>query len=266
MDPTHPAEPGGSPPTDLEPEVPEPPWTAKRRERGGRAPLTREAIVEAALRVLDREGPDGLSMRRVAEELGTGAATLYWHVANKDQLIELVVDRVTGEIAAPEPDPAHWREQVTEWMVSAREALKRHPGVGALTMGRIPIGPNTVRWVEWLLAVLRGAGMPDRIAAYAGDLGGLYLGAYALEDALGPQSPTGEDLPAEEVVALIRGYLESLPPERFPNIHATLDELFRGGPDERFRLGLEIIVRGLASYIPEDEGRPSGSRRRPGGS
>jgi hypothetical protein len=78
-------------------------------------------------------------------------------------------------------------------MVAAREAMKRHPGVGALTMGRIPIGPNTVRWVEWYLAVLRGAGIPDRIAAYAGDLGGLYLGAHALEDSLGPQSPTGED-------------------------------------------------------------------------
>jgi AcrR family transcriptional regulator len=190
-------------------------------------------------------------MRRVAEEVGTGAASLYWHVENKDQLIELIVDRVTGEIDVPEPDPARWREQVAEWMVSAREAMKRHPGVGALTMGRIPIGSATVRWVEWYLAVLRGAGVPDRIAAFAGDLGGLYLGAYALEDALGPQSSTGEDLPAEEVIARIRGYFESLPLERFPNIHATIDELFAGDADERFRLGLEIIIRGLASYISD---------------
>ncbi len=191
-------------------------------------------------------------MRRVAEELGTGAASLYWHVANKDELIELVVDRVAGEIPVPEPAPEHWREQVVEWMVAARESMKRHPGVGALTMGRIPIGPNTVRWVEWYLAVLRGAGVPDRIAAYAGDLGGLYLGAHALEDAIGPQSPTGEDLPPEKIVELVRRYFESLPPDRFPNIHETLDQLFEGDADERFRLGLEIIIRGLASYIGEE--------------
>lgn len=259
MQPNQPA--AGPPGSEVhEPQVPEPPWKVAEPVRAGRTPLTRDAIVDAALRVLERDGVHGLSMRRVAEELGTGAASLYWHVANKDQLVELIVDRVAGEISVPGPDPEHWRQQVVEWMVSAREVMKRHPGVGALTMGRIPIGPNTVLWVEWFLAVLRGAGVPDRIAAYAGDLGGLYLGAHALEDAIGPQSPTGEDLSAEEVVGLIRGYFESLPPERFPNIHETLDELFMGDADDRFRLGLEIILRGLESYISDErrEGAPPG--------
>jgi hypothetical protein len=62
-------------------------------------------------------------------------------------------------------------------------------------------------------------------------------------------SPTGEDLPADKIVAMFRGYYESLPADRFPNVHAALDELFSGGPDERFELGLDIIIRGLASYI-----------------
>ena len=232
-------------------EIPEPPWKASRPERHARTPLTREAIVDAALRVLERSGPEGLSMRRVAEELGTGAASLYWHVANKDELIELVVDRVLSEISVPAPDPSRWQEQAVEWMLEARAVLQSHPGVGALTLGRIPVGPNTVRWVEWILALLRGAGVPDPIAAYAGDLAGLYLGAHALEDAMGPQSPTGEPLSGEEIGRLIRGYFESLPADRFPNIHETIDELFAGDADERFRLGLEIIVRGLASYIED---------------
>ena len=128
-------------------------------------------------------------MRRVAQELGTGAAYLYWHVTSKDELADLIVDRVSAEIEVPPPDPSRWQEQIVEWMIQAREVLKRYPGVGALTLGRIPVGPNTVRWIEWQLAVLRGAGIPDRIAAYAGDLGGLYLGEHALEDAMGPQSP-----------------------------------------------------------------------------
>src|ERR687888_2227530 len=90
-----------------DPTIPEPPWKAAPRERPARTPLTREAIVDAALRVLAREGADGLSMRRVAEELGAGPASLYWHVASKDELINLLIDRVTSEIPLPPPDPDH---------------------------------------------------------------------------------------------------------------------------------------------------------------
>jgi AcrR family transcriptional regulator len=230
--------------------IPEPPWAAARRQRPARTPLTREAIVDAALRVVDREGAKGLSMRRVAEELGTGPASLYWHVSGKDELINLVVDRVASEIQMPPPDPAKWQEQLKAWMLEARQVFQRHPGAAALTLGRVPVGPNLVRWTEWLLGLLRGAGVPDRIAAYAGDLFGLYLGAHAYEEAMGMPSPTGEELPPEEVARMIRGYFESMPQDRFPNIHATLDELSAGGPDERFELGLEVILRGLASYVP----------------
>jgi AcrR family transcriptional regulator len=229
--------------------IPEPPWRAPRRGRAARTPLTREAIVDAALRVVDKEGADGLSMRRVAEELGTGPASLYWHVANKDELINLLVDRVVGEIELPEPDPARWQEVFREWARRTREVFQRHPGVAGLTLGRIPVGPNLVRLAESTLALLRGAGIPDRIAAYAPDLLGLYLGASAYEEALGFPSPTGEDLPPEEIVAMIRGYFESMPADQFPNVRETLDEMFSGGPDERFELGLEIIIRGFASYI-----------------
>ena len=85
------------------PELPEPPW--RRAQPPPRAPITREAIVEAALAVLNKEGIEGLSMRRVAEELGTGAASLYWHVRNKEELFQLIFDRVTREIVLPSPIP-----------------------------------------------------------------------------------------------------------------------------------------------------------------
>jgi AcrR family transcriptional regulator len=230
--------------------IPEPPWAATRRTRPTRAPLSRDAVVDAALRVLAREGTEGLSMRRVAEELGTGPASLYWHVANKDELINLLVDRVAGEIEMPPPDPAHWQQQLKEWMLQARRVFQRYPGVAGLTLGRIPVGPNLVRWNEWILALLRGAGVPDKIAAYAGDIGGLYLGATSYEEGLPPPSPTGEELSPDQLAAMFRDYFSSLPADQFPNIHATLDELFGGGPDERFELGLDVLIRGLASYIP----------------
>jgi AcrR family transcriptional regulator len=230
--------------------VPDPPWQAAPRARPARAPLSQDAIVHAALRVLDREGSAGLSMRRVAEELGTGPASLYWHVANKDALINLIIDRVAGEVALPEPDPDRWQEQLREWLLGVRRVFERYPGVAALTLGRVPTGPNVLRWAEWTLALLRGAGIPDRIAAFAGDLLGLYLGATGYEAAMPPMtSPeTGEPLSVEESVATIRGYFASLPADQFPNVVATVDELVRGGPEERFELGLDVILRGLASY------------------
>jgi AcrR family transcriptional regulator len=229
--------------------IPEPPWQAAARQRTARAPLSREAIVDAALRVLDREGAAGLSMRRVADELGTGPASLYWHVANKDALIDLIIDRVAGEVPLPEPDPDRWQEQLRDWLLGVRRVFGRHPGVAALTLGRIPTGRNVVRWAEWTLALMRGAGVPDRIAAFAGDLLGLYLGATGYEAALPPMtSPTGEPLSPEETAAMVRDYFASLPADQFPNVLATLDELFGGGPDERFELGLDVILRGLASY------------------
>jgi len=229
--------------------VPDPPWQAPSRPRPARAPLSRDAIVHAALRVMDREGSAGLSMRRVAEELGTGPASLYWHVANKDALINLIIDQVASEIPLPEPDPDRWQEQLKDWMLGVRQVFGRHPGVAALTLGRVPTGPNVVRWAEWILALLRGAGIPDRIAAFAGDLIGLYLGATGYEAAMPPMtSPTGEPLSLEERVAMIRGYFASLPADQFPNVVATVDDLVGGGPDERFALGLDVILRGLASY------------------
>jgi AcrR family transcriptional regulator len=231
--------------------IPEPPWNVRssQRDRPVRAPLSREAIVDAALRVVGREGAQGLNMRRVAEELGTGPASLYWHVASKDELANLMVDRVMGEIELPPPDPARWQEQIKEFGLQAWRLFQRYPGVAGLTLGRIPIGPNLIRLTEWTLALLRGAGIPDRIAAFAGDLFGLFLGAHGLEQAAGFSSPTGEDLPPEEIVRMIRGYFGSMPPDRFPNVLATLDELVAGGPEERFELGLDVLIRGLASYI-----------------
>jgi len=228
--------------------IPEPPWRAAPR-RPARAPLSREAIVDAALRVVDREGSPGLSMRRVAEELGTGPASLYWHVPSKDALIDLVIDRVAGEVPIPEPDPEHWQEQLRTWLLEARAVFDRHPGVAALTLGRIPTGPTVVRWAEWTLAILRGAGIPDRIAAFAGDLLGLYLGATGYEATLPPMaSATGEPLDPEAAARMVRDYFASLPADQFPNVVATVDDMFSGGPQERFELGLDVILRGLASY------------------
>ena len=241
-----------SPSTHSDDALPEPPWARRRRPRAApRAPLSREAIVGAALDVVDRDGLDEASMRRVADEVGVAPSALYWHVRNKDELLQLVLDRVVGEVELPALDPAHWQDQLKALAREMRRVLGTHRDIARVTLGAIPVGPNALGVVEWVHSLLRQAGLPDRTVALVGDLFGLYVGAYAFEESLGLVSPTGENLPPEDVVDMLRDYWGSLPPARFPHTLALLPVLFDGGPDERFEFGLDVIVRGLASLAAD---------------
>jgi TetR/AcrR family tetracycline transcriptional repressor len=241
-----------SDPDLVDPEVPAPPWLRPSRAARARAPLSREAIVNAALRVLDREGVAGLSMRRLGVEVGSGAGAIYWHVANKEQLLQLVFDRVIGELPLPAPDPERWQDMLKQAARDTREVMQRHPGIAQLSFGRIPLGPNAIRYHEWHLSLLRAGGLPDRVAALAGDLIHLYVGAFAYEESLGMSVPTGDDATAEDFIGEVRDYFASLPADRFPNIVALADEITAGGPDERFEFGLDILVGGLAAHSTRD--------------
>lgn len=241
-------------PVPLEPEpdagtseIPEPPWL-RTRARRNRTHLTRETIVDAALRILNCDGASGLSMRRLAEELGSGPGAIYWHVANKEHLVQLVFDRVIGELPLPEVDPKRWQEQLKQSARDVRAAMLQHPGIAQLSFGMIPIGPNAVRYFEWHLSVLRAGGVPDRIAALAGDLIHLYVGAFAYEECIGLPIPARADAAGDGYVARMRDYLASLPPASFPNLTTLADDIVAGGRDERFEFGLDMIVGGLAAH------------------
>jgi AcrR family transcriptional regulator len=232
--------------------LPEPAWRRPARAAAPRQPLTRDAILDAALRVLDREGADALSMHRVARELGTGAASLYWHVRNKDELLQLLSERLGEDLVLPAPDPGHWQDQLKEVLRELRRRAQRHRDLARITLGRLPSGPTLARTTEWLYALLAPAGLPDRVIAYTADLTSLYVGAYAFEESLGIASPTGDSLPPEQIVSMLREYLLSLPVDRFPNVHRAIDDLFAGDADDRFEFGIDVIVRGLSTYARAD--------------
>jgi AcrR family transcriptional regulator len=222
--------------------VPDPPWWDVPSRGSPRSGLTREAIVSAAVEVLDEAGIEGLSMRRVAEHLSTGAASLYWHVADKEQLIHLVLDRVMGEIELPEPDPSLWQEQIRQYAMTARAMFQRHRGVALASLGRVPMGPNLVRIGEWALAVLRGAGVPDRPAAWFADLIALVGTAQAVED--GMASAKGD-----HVAAGMEQYMAMLPADKFPNLTEVATEMASGSPDDRFEFSIELLLRGIETFI-----------------
>ncbi|MEV0620230.1 TetR/AcrR family transcriptional regulator [Nonomuraea sp. NPDC050404] len=107
---------------------------------------SREEIVRAALELLDEEGLGGLSMRKLGAKLSAGATSLYWYVANKDELLELVYDEVWGEMSVPDPDVVGWRDAISVLAHSMRQVILRHPWAGDL-IGRLPaLGPNAM-WV-----------------------------------------------------------------------------------------------------------------------
>ncbi len=234
----------------------QPPWWSSRGKERRAERLTRDAIVDAALALLDREGLAGLSMRRLAQELGTGAASLYWHVRDKEELLSLLLDRIVGEARVPDPDAANWREQVKEVGREARRLLSSHRDAAQLSMGRIPAGPNSLPVLERNLAVLTAAGLPARVIAHALDMFALYVGGFAFEESVAAP-PTGDTAATmEEAVEGLRRYYRSLPPERFPNLVALADDLTAGDADERFEFGLELLVRGLEAMAFPGESQP----------
>ena len=235
-------------------DVPEPPWWRTRGEsdRGERRPLTRKAIVDAALALLDRDGLSGLSMRKLAQELDAGAASLYWHVGDKEELLSLLLDRIVGESKIPAPDPANWQEQVKEMGRETRRLLQRHRDAAQISMGRIPAGPESLPVLERYLAVLAAAGLPPRVIAYAADMFALYVGGFAFEESL-RVPPLGD---ASASTAQLADYYRSLPPDAFPTLVGLADDLTAGDADERFEFGLELLVRGLEAMVAKRADKP----------
>src|SRR3954469_4458570 len=216
--------------------APDPPWWRKRPEPAReREPLTREKIVEAALVLLERDGMQGLSMRKLAQELGTGAASLYWHVGDKEELLSLLLDRIVGESEVVEPDPENWQEQLKELLRGTRRLMLKRRDAAQLSLGRIPAGPNSLPVMERTLAVLHAAGLPPRVVSYAADMFALFVGGFAFEESMPPQ---GDPQALGE-------YFASLPAESFPTLTALAGDLTEGGADERFEFAIELLVRGL---------------------
>ena len=229
--------------------APEPPWWRIRGEpsRGERRPLTRDAIVEAALALLDRDGLAGLSMRRLGQELGAGAASLYWHVRNKEELLSLVLDRIVGEGNPPDPEPTRWQEQVKEMARESRRLLLSHRDAAQISLGRIPAGPRSMPVLERYLAVLVAAGLPARVIAYAADMFALYVGGFAFEESM-QAPPLGDESATTDQLG---DYFRSLPPDEFPTLVSLADDLTAGDADERFEFALELLVQGLEAMARE---------------
>ena len=152
------------------------------RER--KEPLTTERIVDAAFALMARDGYDSVSMRSLARELDTGPASLYAHIANKDELDQYVIDRISALLELPEPDPGRWQEQLKDVLRETLQLYRDHPGAARAAMGMIPTMEGGLRAADGIMAICLAGGTAPQAAAWFCDLAASYVGASAYEESI----------------------------------------------------------------------------------
>lgn len=216
--------------------------TANEEHQGGSdAGLSTRRVVAEAVRLADREGVDGLSMRRLAGALGAGAMSLYHYVANKDELLDAMIDVVFDEVEAP-PLDIDWQSAMRREAVSTQRVLARHPWAIGLMESRTSPGPANLRHREAVTACLRRAGFSIPMATHANWLINSYVYGYALQAASLPFDTADELADMTEDV-----YLPQLPPADFPYLNESAAGLVAAGydPTEEFAFGLDLILAAL---------------------
>jgi AcrR family transcriptional regulator len=199
--------------------------------------LTRDRIVTAAITLLDASGADGLTMRKLAEHLGVGSTTLYWHVKTKDDVLDLAVDAIFDEVTLPQPHD-DWKDDIRELVVQWLDTMLRHPWAAPL-LGRPMLGPNVLARTEFLQATLVRAGLTgtELSAATHG------IANYVIGSAL--TQSTWQRITDPEVKAFAHTHIRENA-EQYPTLAAT-DHLHGQDWDALFRRGLEFMLAGLTT-------------------
>lgn len=204
-----------------------------------RAPLSRDRILRAAIRLADRHGLEALSMRKLATALKVEAMSLYNHVANKDELLDGMVDVVVGEITRPTRG-GDWKAAMRARATSALAVMTAHPWAPMLIVSRISVGPNMLGYIDATLGVLREAGLSWSETDRGWNAMDNYIYGFALQQQNFPVNP-------EEYASAAAGYLSMLPAEVYPFMHELTARVADGSHDGTldFAFGLELILDGL---------------------
>jgi AcrR family transcriptional regulator len=210
------------------------------RDRPAKAPLSKEAIVDAAIAILTAEGLQAVSMRRVAAALDTGAGSLYVYVENRDGLLAAMFDRIIAAVELDQPDPSRWREQLHNLMTRLRAAFVTHPGMAAATMVDPPRTEVAMRLLENILGILLAGGLGPQDAAWTADILAAQVTYSAIEAEVRPAEPSA-------LVAASAASCAGRAAGDFPLITAHAAQLVAGDVDERFRFAVDVVIDGVLS-------------------
>jgi AcrR family transcriptional regulator len=232
------------------------------RDRPAKPPLSLELIVDTALAITRAEGLAAVTMRRLATELDTGAASLYVYVRNRDALMRAMVNRAIGAVPVVVPDPSRWRDQVYELLDGFRVVFEAHPGMATM-LGGPPtaesefaaddgLDDNTLASMENLLGLMGAGGIDGQQAAWACDALLLIVTATATEADSRRAAGMNSESDFADIVERLHSTFSSLPVDRYPLIVGHATELVTGDGDTRFRFAIDTFLDGLVVRCAHD--------------
>jgi AcrR family transcriptional regulator len=242
--------------------------TPSSRGPGRPARLSRDQVIEAALETADAGGLEALTMQNIARHVGAEAMSLYRHVANKDEILDAIVDRVYAEIVLP-TEGADWRLTMRERAVSTRDALRRHPWAISLMESRRRPGPANLRQHDRMVGILLDAGYSAATATHIYNVIDSYVYGFALQE---------ESLPfdtAEELAEVGAEILAAVDADEYPHLVTVSAGLLEAGFDygAEFEVGLDLVLDAVARLRPDaavigpgSVSRRSGAPANPGSS
>jgi AcrR family transcriptional regulator len=214
---------------------------SRTAQQARRVPLSRERVLQTALKLADQGGLESLSMRKLGQELGVEAMALYYHFANRDEIVDGIVDLVFGEVELPSTGP-DWRAAMRRRAISLRDALLHHRWAIGLMESRRNPGPANLRHHDAVIGSLRAGGFDMAMAAHAYSLLDSYIYGFAL---------TKMNLPFDtttDIAEMAETMLEPFPLGEYPNLADFITEhAMKPGYDyaDEFEYGLEVILDGL---------------------
>jgi AcrR family transcriptional regulator len=226
-------------------------WARPERPRTVRPVLSRERIVQVALELADTEGIDAISTRRIAAALSVSAMALYGYIERKEDVLDLMIDAVYGEVPVPlKPDPRDWRSQLQEIAVQRRAMMHRHPWLASLIGHRAVLGPNALKQTDALLGIVSQPGFDMTTSMSILALFNAYIVGFVLFEMGEAEAQRRTGLSEQEWQQQVSPYVQEqiIASGRYPHLAQALVEGEEPSSDERFLFGLTRLLEGIVAY------------------
>lgn len=216
-------------------------------------PLDRRRILDTALQLLDEVGLKELSMRKIADKLQVKTASLYYHVKDKEELMQLLSDRISGGMVWPDPS-LDWREQLYQWAEQFRAILLSHRDTVELFNQTIANGYERLIQIEKLYQILVSAGFLDMQVPWAASILKNYVLGFVAEDAQLRATAENHHSSYEEMSDQYDQFYSQLPQEQFPNMIRLASYTTKPDWEKEFHFGISVLIEGLSSRLSQEKG------------
>ncbi len=226
-------------------------WERPERPRTVRPALSRERIVQVALELADTEGIDAISTRRIAAVLSVTAMALYGYIERKEDVLDLMIDAVYGEVSVPlRQDPRDWRSQLQEIAVQTRAMMHRHPWFASLIGHRAVLGPNALKQTDYRLGIVSQLGLDMTINMNILAMFNAYIVGFVLGEMGEAEAQRRTGLSEMEWQQQVAPYVQEqiIASGRYPYLARALVEGKEHSSDEAFLFGLTRLLEGIAAY------------------